>query len=83
VEFGEPGQLRKTGNNLFEDPGLAQAQPVQASQVRQSYLETSNVDPTRAMSDLMVAQRTYEASARMVQLQDDMTSRAVNDVGRV
>ena len=83
VEFGEPGQLRKTGNNLFEDPGLAQAQPAQASLVRQSYLETSNVDPTRAMSDLMVAQRTYEASARMVQLQDDITSRAVNDVGRI
>jgi flagellar basal body rod protein FlgG len=35
------------------------------------------------MSDLMVAQRQYEASARLVQLQDEMTQRAANDLGRI
>jgi flagellar basal body rod protein FlgG len=30
-----------------------------------------------------VAQRAYEASARLVQTQDEMTGRAVNDVGRI
>jgi flagellar basal-body rod protein FlgF len=84
--FAEPGQLRKTGGNLFEDPiGQAQAQPAAGgtSTVHQGFLENSNVDPARAMADLMVAQRSYEASARMVQLQDDMTARAVSDVGRL
>jgi flagellar basal-body rod protein FlgF len=84
--FAEPGQLRKVGANQFEDPtGLAQAQPAVGglSTVHQGYLEGSNVDPARAMADLMVAQRSYEASARLVQLQDDMTARAVSDIGRL
>ncbi len=84
TEFGEPTQLKKTANNLLEDPN-SQSQPGPAitSVVQQGYLEGSNVDPVRAMADMMVAQRAYESNARMVQLQDDMTHRAVNDVGRL
>ncbi|MGH2356286.1 MAG: flagellar basal-body rod protein FlgF [Chloroflexota bacterium] len=81
-DFADPGQLRKTVDNLFEDP-TGQAVPAEASTIHQGFLEGSNVDPARAMADLLVAQRSYEASARMVQLQDDMLGRAVNDVGRV
>ncbi len=85
--FAEPGQLRKTTANQFEDPtGLAQATAqgaAGASTVHQGFLENSNVDPARAMADMMVAQRSYEASAKMLQLQDDMTGRAVSDVGRL
>jgi flagellar basal-body rod protein FlgF len=85
--FIEPGQLRKTANNQFEDPtGLAQGAPqgvAGGATVHQGFLENSNVDPARAMADMMVAQRSYEASARMLQLQDDMTARAVSDLGRL
>jgi flagellar basal-body rod protein FlgF len=82
--FVEVGQLRKVGGNLFEDPlGQAQPSPAGNSTMHQGYLENSNVDPARAMADLMVAQRTYEAATRMVQLQDEMTARAVSDVGRI
>jgi flagellar basal-body rod protein FlgG len=84
IEFGQPTQLRKTANNLLEDPtGQSQPGPAQTSVVQQGYLEGSNVDPVRAMADMMVAQRAYESNARMVQIQDDMTHRAVNDVGRL
>jgi flagellar basal-body rod protein FlgF len=84
TEFGEPSQLRKAANNLLEDPsGQSQPGPAAASVVQQGYLESSNVDPVRAMADMMVAQRAYESNAKMVQMQDDMTHRAVNDVGRL
>ena len=83
-DFAEPQQLVKVGNTQFEDQrGLAQPVASTGTTVRQGYLEQSNVDPARAMSDLMVAQRQYEASARMVQLQDEMTQRAANDIGRI
>ncbi len=83
-DFVEPQQLVKVGNTLFEDQrGMAQPQAATGTTVRQGYLEQSNVDPARAMTDLMVAQRQYEAAARMVQLQDEMTQRAANDIGRV
>ena len=85
--FAEPGQLRKTNGNLFDDPtGLAQPVAQGAagpSTVHQGFLENSNVDPARAMADMMVAQRSYEASAQMVKLQDDLTARAVSDLGRL
>ena len=85
--FAEPGQLRKTNGNLFDDP-TGQAQPVAQgaaglSTVHQGFLENSNVDPARAMADMMVAQRSYEASAQMLKLQDDLTARAVSDLGRL
>ena len=83
-DFAEPQQLVKVGNTQFEDQrGLAQPIASTGTTVRQGYLEQSNVDPARAMTDLMVAQRQYEASARMVQLQDEMTQRAANDIGRI
>jgi flagellar basal-body rod protein FlgF len=85
--FAEPGQLRKTSGNLFEDPnGLAQPVAQGAaglSTVHQGFLENSNVDPARAMADMMVAQRSYEASAQLLKLQDDITARAVSDLGRL
>lgn len=84
TEFQEAGQLKKLGNNLFEDlENRAGAQPSPTSNVYQGYLELSNVDPVRAMADIMASQRSYEASSRMMQLLDEMTSRAVGDVGRV
>lgn len=84
VEFAEPDQLKKVANNLLEDPtGRAQPAPAANSVVQQGYLEGSNVDPTRAMADMMVAQRAYESNARMVQIQDEMTQHAVSEVGRI
>jgi len=84
TEFAEPAQLRKDGNNLFADPsGFAQPAPATASTVHQGFLEGSNVDPTRAMADLLIAQRSYEASARMISLQDGMTAKAVGEIGRL
>ena len=84
TEFVEPQQLRKAANNLFEDTNnLAKPQPSPASLVHQGYLEGSNVDPARAMADLLAAQRSYESSARMIQLQDDMTAKAANEVGKL
>lgn len=83
-DFAEPQQLVKVGNTLLADTrGLAQPQIAAGTTIRQGYLEQSNVDPARAMTDLMVAQRQFEASARMVQLQDEMTQRAANDLGRI
>jgi flagellar basal-body rod protein FlgG len=84
VEFGAPQLLQKAANNLLEDAGgQAQPAPAAGSVVQQGYLEGSNVDPARAMADLLATQRVYEASARMVQIQDEMVQRAVNEVGKV
>jgi flagellar basal-body rod protein FlgG len=52
-------------------------------QVRQRYIEGSNVDPTQAVLDMMTAQRAYEANQKVIQSYDRSLEKAVNEVGRV
>ncbi len=79
TEF-QPGQLRKVGTNLFEAQGAGQA--AANSAVNQGFLEMSNVDVAQAVVDMMAAARSYEASLRLLQMQDEILSKSVNDVGR-
>ncbi len=84
VEFGPQDRLLKIGSN-YVAPENANVQPqaAQGTAISQGFLERSNVDVTRAMVEMMSAMRSYEASQRMVQLQDQTLDRAVNDVGKV
>ncbi len=83
VDFEAGVTLRRIGNNLFvpRDPAV-QPGPAAAVTVRQGYVEGSNVDLTGAMTTMLELQRAYEASQRMIQEQDAMTARAVNDIAR-
>jgi flagellar basal-body rod protein FlgG len=42
--------------------------------LRQGYLESSNVDPVKEISELITAQRAYEMNTKVVQTADDMSS---------
>lgn len=81
--FEDPAvDLVRDGQNLF-----AAAESVTPGEstagVRQGFLETSNVDAIRAMTSMMSVARAYEAAQRAIQLQDEMTGKAVNEIGRV
>ncbi|MBI4214351.1 MAG: flagellar basal-body rod protein FlgF [Chloroflexi bacterium] len=81
VQFANPDSLRKQGANRFQ----ATDAPIAATdtQVRSGFLEESNVDPTKAMVDLMMVQRAYDASQMLTQLADGTLRSAANEVGRV
>ena len=49
--------------------------------MEQGYLEGSGVEPARAMVDMIVSLRAYEASQRVLHAIDDTLGRAVNSVG--
>ncbi len=40
--------------------------------VEQGYLENSNVDPVKEITDLIAAQRAYEMNSKVIQAADDM-----------
>jgi flagellar basal-body rod protein FlgG len=40
--------------------------------MRQGYLEGSNVDPVKEISDLISAQRAYEMNSKVIQAADEM-----------
>jgi flagellar basal-body rod protein FlgG len=54
-----------------------------AIQMRQGTIEESNVNVNDQMVKMVVAMRAYEASQRVLQIQDQALEKAVNEVGRV
>lgn len=85
MEFPTDTPMRKLGDNRFA-PTDPNARPTFASEltvVQQGAIEGSNVDPTKATIEMMAAMRSYEAAQRMVQINDSILERAVNDIGRV
>lgn len=84
AESDNPEGLVREGNGLFrtEDnaplPALAGG-----AEIRQGFLEASNVDASRTMTDMLTAYRTFEANQKLVQAYDRSMEKAVNEIGRV
>jgi flagellar basal-body rod protein FlgG len=80
VRFADLNLLTKTGDNYFAAPA-GSARPAASPEVRQGFLEGSNVDPAASMVQLVSAARSYEANQRILQAQDQLLDLAVNRVG--
>ena len=78
VRFGNAQGLLAQGGNVYRatdasgEPTSARPGEDGAGTLAQGYLEGSNVKLVEEMVDLMVAQRAYEASAKVVQASDEM-----------
>ncbi|CEA01851.1 Flagellar basal-body rod protein FlgG [Metalysinibacillus saudimassiliensis] len=83
-----PEVLMKQDNGLFRLDGggnLPTAYGVQgvAFSTQQKYIESSNVDTGRAMTELMTAYRAFEANQKVLQAYDRSMEKAVNEIGKV
>jgi flagellar basal-body rod protein FlgG len=78
VRFISPAGLEPLGEGLFRaneaagEPIAGRAGQDGLGSIRQGYLEGSNVKMVEEMVNLMVAQRAYEASVKVVQASDEM-----------
>jgi flagellar basal-body rod protein FlgG len=84
----DPNRLVKEGSGLFRMNEDAQemVNPINADdevEVKQGYIERSNVDASQSMIDMMTALRAYEANQKVIQFYDKSMEKAVNEVGRV
>ena len=77
ADVNEAG-LRPLGDNLFAQTE-ASGEPVVASPldtgfgyIKQSYLESSNVDSVKEITDLISAQRAYEMNSKVITTADEM-----------
>lgn len=73
--------LQREGQSLY-----SATQPVQISagaQVRQGAVEASNVDLSGQMVQMMTVMKAYEANQKVIQTQDEMLGKAVNEVGKM
>jgi len=84
----QPETLIKQDNGLFQTadgtnlPSAYDTANVSFS-MQQGYIERSNVDPQKTMTDLLTAYRAFEANQKVLQAYDQSMQKAVNEVGRV
>lgn len=89
VAFAENANvLRKNPQGLFEleDGGaLPSAYGIDGATftVNQGYIERSNVDATKTMTELLSAYRTFEANQKVLQAYDQSMGKAVNEIGKL
>ncbi len=78
----EAGDLSRVGDNLFESLTPVDEVPRQKRAVVNGALESSAVEPTGAMMQLIEASRVYEANVRMIQTQDEAMGQLIGRVLR-
>jgi flagellar basal-body rod protein FlgG len=86
--FPNPGGLNSVGQNLYlattasGDPAIGTPGGADGlGQIEQGYQEQSNVSVVDEFINMIVAQRSYEASSRVVQAADEMLQ-LVNNLGK-
>lgn len=84
VSFTNPEGLESTGDNMYrmpiEDGSITGPEMVDTeSELMQGFLERSNVEMAKEMTELIMAQRAYQMSSRVLQSADEM-ERLANDL---
>jgi len=76
--FANDAGLEPLGGNLYKETEASGA-PVTGvpadpgfAKIHQGYLESSNVDPVKDITDLISAQRAYEMNSKVIQAADEM-----------
>lgn len=82
ARFMNPAGLRSEGSNLYKETSASGAPQVTvpgqegAGEIQQGFLEKSNVDVIRSLTDLISMQRAYEFNHRAIRTSDRMLRRA-------
>jgi len=78
ANFVNEAGLQPMGSNLFTqtpasgDPVVSDPNQNGFAYMKQFYLESSNVDPVKEITDLITAQRAYEMNSKVITTADDM-----------
>lgn len=80
----DPASLMRESGSLFALKPSAQEPPVGAKvEIRQGYLEGSNVDVVSTMTQIMVALRGAEAYQKAINALDQSLNQAAGELGRI
>ena len=78
--FVNEAGLKPLGDNLFQETLASGAAVVGApdedgyAYMKQGYLEGSNVDPVKEITELISAQRAYEMNSKVITTADEMAT---------
>ena len=84
AKFPNPGGLEKTGSNYYTpssnsgDPLYSFATENGAGSINSGFLEMSNVDLSEEFTDMIVAQRGFQANTRIITTSDSILEELIN-----
>ncbi|MFS0645537.1 flagellar hook-basal body protein [Siminovitchia sp. 179-K 8D1 HS] len=80
-----PDTLLKEGDGLYrtENGALLPMAENGTYEISQGFIEGSNVDLARSMTDMLASYRAFEANQKVLQAYDKSLDKAVNEIGRL
>ena len=78
ANFANESGLEDLGGNLYRQttasgsPAVTNPGEPGVASIQQGYLESSNVDPVKEITELIAAQRAYEMNSKVIQAADEM-----------
>jgi len=78
--FEDLDQLERSGEAFFTGEG---AQAAETPHVLWKYVERSNVDMIRQMTEMLTCQRALQSAASVTKMYDELMGHAASDVGRL
>ncbi len=85
VDFAKLDDLQKVGNSNYTLKSNALSKPMASDETRiqQGYTEASNVNVVEEMTDMITANRVFEAAQHAVKANDQLDDKLINTVGKV
>lgn len=85
LKINNQDSLQKIGNSLYQfrenqEPNIELATEYD---IKQGYLEASNVNIVKEMTDMINATRTFEATQKVIKTYDQMNEKTANEVPRL
>ncbi len=83
VSTVNPAEFSKIGSNLFQLKEGIEATALENVEVKQGFLENSNVDSITEMVTMIDLMHQYEMAQKMIKSQDAILGKAASEIGRV
>lgn len=79
-QFADNGALERNQQGFFVGVG---AQPAENVQVLNKYVERSNADVVKQMTDMITYQRSLQSATQVMKMYDTLMTKATGEVGRL
>lgn len=80
TEFGNLKALSLGNGGFFQASPAARPMAATTTNVRQGFVEQSNISPTLAMASLITSMRMFETNQKVMQMQSDRMSKTITDL---
>ncbi|MCX7904266.1 MAG: flagellar hook-basal body complex protein [Caloramator sp.] len=80
VDFEDKASLKKDKENLFYSASQGNIVNVD---IKQGYLEKSNVDAIEVITEMISIMRSYESNQKVIQSLDETLNKTVNEIGSI